>query len=160
MGSVFNSKINTILLAGFIAGMLDILAAIFILAKGNAEGVLRFIAKGAFGDSAMSGGPEMILFGLVFHFIIAYSFTAGYFFIFLRIPALRKSGVLSGLLYGAFIWMFMNFFFLHFTHNPPRPFSIENSWKGIVILMLTVGLPIALITLKYYSGNKDEDSDH
>lgn len=64
---------TNILIAGLIAGTLDILAAIYLLAGGNAAGVLKYIAAGAFGQAALAGGTEMIVFGLLFHYIIALS---------------------------------------------------------------------------------------
>jgi hypothetical protein len=145
------SGTKTILLAGFVAGTLDILCAIFFLANGNAAGVLRFIAKGALGNAALEGGAEMILLGALFHYIIAFCFTVGYFVVFTYIPILKKQKILSGLLYGIFVWAVMQYLVLPLTHNPPGPVSFGNSWKSIVILMLAIGLPIALLIHKHYA---------
>lgn len=142
---------RTILLSGFIAGTLDIVCAILFLANGNATGVFRFIAKGAMGNAAYEGGTEMVLLGAAFHYIIAFCFAAGYFLVFPRIPFLRKQKVLSGLLYGIFIWFFMQYLVLPFTFNPPGPFTFSGAWKGMVILMLAVGLPVSLITHAGYA---------
>jgi hypothetical protein len=133
------------LAAGFIAGTLDILAAIFFLAGGNASGVFRYIAHAAVGDTAYQRDIKMVVVGAVFHYFIAYCFTAGYFIFYPHIPFLRKHVVVSGLLYGIFIWSFMHFLVLPLTHNPPAPFSLANDWKNIVILMLAVGLPVAVM---------------
>lgn len=144
------SRISAILLAGFTAGTLDILAAIFLLAGGNAAGVFRFIAKGAVGDSAFEGGAEMIALGALFHYIIAFSFTIGYFVAFPMIPFLRKYKIASGVLYGIFVWAFMQYVVLPLTHNPPGPFSLEGNWKNIVILLFAVGLPVSLFAHAHY----------
>lgn len=146
------STAKTLLFSGFTAGTLDILCAIIFLADGNAAGVLRFIAKGAMGNAALEGGTGMVLLGAVFHYIIAFCFAAGYFLVFPYIPFLRKQKIVSGLLYGIFIWIFMQYAVLPFTFNPPGPFSFEGSWKNIVILMLAVGLPVSLITHKHYAA--------
>lgn len=147
---LFQSKTKSILFAGFTAGTLDILCAIFILAGGNATGVFRFIAKGAFGDAALRGGLEMIILGMVFHYIIAFSFAAGYFFVSPYIPVIKKQWIISGLCYGIFVWAFMQYLVLPLTYNPPAPFLFSDEWKGILILMIAVGLPISLITHKHY----------
>lgn len=148
---LFRSKTKSIFLAGFTAGTLDILCAIFILAGGNAAGVFRFIAKGALGDTALQGGSEMIVVGVVFHYIIAFSFTAGYFFVSPHISIIKKHRIISGLCYGIFVWAFMQYLVLPLTYNPPGPFSFAGEWKGILILMAAVGLPISLIAHKHYS---------
>lgn len=149
--SVLQSKVKTILFAGFVAGTLDILCAIFFLANGNAAGVFRFIARGALGDAAFEGGVEMIILGAVFHYIIAFCFTIGYFIAFPYIPILRRQKFISGLLYGIFVWAFMQYIVLPLTHNPPDPVTFDHAWKNILILMLAVGLPISLIIYKHYS---------
>ncbi|HLF32900.1 MAG TPA: hypothetical protein VI583_01605 [Cyclobacteriaceae bacterium] len=146
---LFNSPAKTILLAGFIAGTLDILCAIIFLAKGNVAGTFRFIARGALGDAAYQGGFEMILLGAVFHYTIATSFATGYFFVSPLIPVLKKYKIIAGLFYGLFVWTFMRYITLPLSYNHPRPFAFENEWKQMLILMLAVGLPISFITSMY-----------
>jgi len=148
--TLFRSITKTILLAGFIAGTLDILFAIIFLASGNAEAVFRYIARGALGEAAYQGGFEMILLGLVFHYIIAYCFTIGYFLVSPLFPFLHKQKIAVGLLYGVFVWAFMHFIVLPFTHNPPGPVTLKGAWKNIVILMFAVGLPVVIMAGKYY----------
>ena len=145
------SKIKPILFAGFLAGTLDILCAIFLLANGNAAGVFRFIVRGALGNAAFEGGVEMIILGAVFHYIIAFCFTISYFIAFPYIPILQKQKIVSGLLYGIFVWAFMQYLVLPLTFNPPDPVTFDTAWKNILILMFAVGLPISLIAHKHYS---------
>ena len=58
--------VKNILFSGLIAGTLDISAAILFLANGNAAGVLKYIASGAFGKDAFTGGDEMLAWGVLF----------------------------------------------------------------------------------------------
>ncbi len=74
--------LKAILKTGVIVGTLDALAAIIILAKMNAVGVSQFIASGAFGKEAFSGGAAMTITGILFHYLFAFSFTTLYFFCF------------------------------------------------------------------------------
>ena len=150
MQLTLRSKTFAILVAGLTAGTLDILAAIFLLAGGNAAGVFRFIAKGALGNAAFEGGGEMIALGALFHYIIAFSFTIGYFVAFPLMSFLRNHKVIAGLLYGIFVWVFMQYLVLPLTHNPPAPFSFEGTWRNIAILMFAVGLPVSLFAYAHY----------
>ena len=148
----FNSAMRTILLSGGTAGTLDILCAIVFLAGGNAGGVFRFIAAGAIGNAAYEGGAGMVLLGVLFHYVIAFSFAGGYFLVFPHFTFLRKHEIISGLLYGIFVWAFMQYAVLPFTHNPPEPFTFSGAWKNIVILMFAVGLPVSLITQAHFAS--------
>lgn len=154
--SIFQSPVKTVLLAGFIAGTLDILSAIIFLAKGNWRGTLKYVASGAFGNVAKEGGREMIVYGALFHYIIAFSFTIAFFIAARYIYFLWKNPVVTGLLYGIFVWAFMSYVVLPFTQIPSHPFSFSSAWKNILILMLAIGLPVSLITAKYYSHKYDE----
>jgi hypothetical protein len=149
--SIFQSPAKTILLAGLVAGTLDIFSAIIFLAKGNWQGTLKFISRHAFGDAAANGGNEMLVYGILFHYIIAFSFAIAFFIAARYISFLRKNAILWGVLYGIFVWAFMNLVVLPFTKLPPGPISFASAWKNILILMLAVGLPVSLITRKYYS---------
>lgn len=100
--------LKAILKTGLIAGTLDILAAIVILTKMNAVRVLQYIASGVFGKEAFSGGTATVIAGLIFHYIIAISFTNLYFFVFPYFPVLEKQKLVYGVLYGLFVWSVMN----------------------------------------------------
>jgi uncharacterized membrane protein YagU involved in acid resistance len=145
------SAFKTILLAGFIAGLLDITAAIVILGKMNVAGVLKFVASGVFGKEAFAGGNEMALYGLLFHFTIAYSFTLLYFFIYPHIAFLQKQKILAGLLYGIIVWAIMNRLVVPLTNAPKGPFKWDRALLNMVILMVMIGLPISLIIPSYYN---------
>src|ERR1043166_6809794 len=80
-----NSLGKTIAWVGLLAGSLDILSAFvqaYLVRGTKPVVVLQYIASAAVGKTAFSGGWEMPLLGLLFHFIIAYSFTALFFVIF------------------------------------------------------------------------------
>jgi len=74
------SKIQTILLAGLVAGLLDGIAAVVFLGKMNYSGVFKFVASGLFGKNAFAGGAEMVIYGIIIHLLIAMAFA---FFIIL-----------------------------------------------------------------------------
>ncbi len=149
-------NLNIILRAGLLAGTLDILAAILILAKGNAEGTLKFIASGVFGNMAFSGGYDMVALGTVFHYFIATSFAAGYFLVYPRLPLLQKNKWASGVLFGLFVWAVMNLLAVPLSHAPQGPFAWDSALKNMAILVVCIGLPIAWLAERFYSTNQKQ----
>lgn len=132
--------------AGLIAGLLDISAAFiqYYLRTGkNPLTVLKFIASGVFGRRALTGGTDMILWGLVFHFGIALSFAALYFWLAARWPALRRAWIVFGMVYGLFVWAVMNLLVVPLSRTPERPFSWPGALVAMAILIVCIGLPIA-----------------
>jgi uncharacterized membrane protein YagU involved in acid resistance len=112
------------------------------------------IASGVFGKQAFAGDTMMILAGLLFHFIIAYCFAIGYFFVFPFIPFLRKQKIISGLLYGVFVWLVMNLVVIPLSNASQAPFKWDSVLRAVLILMFCVGLPLSLITRRYYVSKK------
>jgi hypothetical protein len=151
------SKSGSIFLAGLVAGTLDILAAIFvyalILQQTTAIKILQSIASGVFKKEAYTAGPQMVWYGLGLHYLIAFIFAWFYFTIYSYIPFLKKSTIISGLLYGIFVWIIMNLIVLPivFPVLPEKHFDFP-LLLSITILMLCIGLPIASVTKKYYSS--------
>lgn len=137
-----SSFFKNVLVTGLVAGTLDILAAVYLLADGKWERVFRFIAKGAVGVKAFTGGFEMVALGAFFHYLIALSFTLGYFLVYGKVKVLHKNWIASGVFFGVFVWSYMQFVVLPLTHNPPGELTFE-VWKGVLIHIFAIGLPIA-----------------
>ena len=140
--------LQTILLAGIVAGILDGISAVMILGKMNFAGVWKYVASGFFGNDAFAGGNEMVMYGLLFHFIIALSWAITYYLVFAKINFFSNHPILGGLLFGILIWLVMAFLVLPFSAIPKRTFSVIGAIKNAAILMLCVGLPISIITNK------------
>jgi len=148
------SALKTILLAWLTAGCLDLLGAItvysLIMRRVSTLRLLQGIARGALGNSAYDGGIATALAGVGFHFIVAFCFTIFYFFIFPYVPFLKKQRVVSGLLYGIFVWCVMNLAVLPLLHIAAIPTRWDSIARGAVILMFCIGLPVSLIVSRYY----------
>jgi len=130
-------------LAGVIAGALDGTAAVVFLGKMNAAAVFKFVASGVFGKAAFSGGTGIVVWGVVFHFFIALCWAAAYFCAYPRLPFLQKNKWVSGVLYGVFVWLFMNLLVVPLSQAPQGNFTLESVSKNMVILIFCIGLPIA-----------------
>ena len=145
------------LTAGLIAGTLDITAACIhaYLRNGTTpEQILRGIAGGAFGKETAADGNMMIVWGLLFHFLIAISFTFFFFLLAKMIPSLVKYPVPIAIIYGAFIWVFMRYVVINYISTIKiGPIvgqeKIINAIIGAVILMICIGLPDALLAKRY-----------
>ena len=146
--------LKAILKTGLVAGTLDILAAIVLLAKMNVAGVLQYIASGVFGKEAFSGGLAMAIVGFIFHYIIAFSFTTLYFFIFPYVPFLRKQKLAGGVLYGVVVWSVMNLVIVPLSNTNMSPLTWSGASLNMAILIACIGLPISLLTSQYYSSKK------
>jgi hypothetical protein len=152
-------KLNiSILYATIVAGCLDGIAAVVFLGNMDFNMVWKYVASGLFGIRAFSGGNEMVAYGLLFHFSIAFFWTVVYFLFLKNSSFLKKNVIAGGLLFGILLWAVMNLVVLPFTHVPPSPpLTIERIMPGLLIIMLCVGLPIALIIQKRNSSKNKTD---
>lgn len=150
---------KAVLLTTLVAGTLDIIAAHVdqtIRTGKFPEKMFYVIAGGAIGlKNAFSGGRAVILLGIFIHYFISFSFTLFYFIIY---PVLRKvspNKYLNALLYAIFVWATMTFIVLPDTALPSKPFVFNiDTVVGILILTVVFGLPISLMTDKYYKTRK------
>lgn len=140
---------KTIAKAALLVGTLDICAACLqvYLRNGKApfKPVLTFVASGLLGKQAFSGGEEMMLAGLLIHYCVATAFTLFFFFTVARTPFARNQKLLTGILYGAFVWAVMNLLVLPLTAAPRLTLNLSNAAQAMGILILCVGLPLALL---------------
>jgi hypothetical protein len=138
----------SILLASLIAGTLDGLAAVFILAKGQAAMVFKYIASAVYGKQAFAGGLGMIWTGVALHYLIAAIFTVLFFILYDLMPVIRKRGFLVAVIYGIFVWVVMNLLVLPLT-QVANTITLEGAIKNILILIICIALPIVLIRHRY-----------
>lgn len=149
------NTLQTIGLAGLVGGLLDATAGVifyFLFLGMNPIQVLQYIAAGAQGPASFDGGLPAAGLGLVLHFSIAYVVATIYVLAYPLIPVLRNYKVLAGLAFGVGIWLVMNLLVLPNSNLPQGPGNpvlkaIEIIWHAVL-----VGLPIALITDRYYDG--------
>ncbi|HZV69141.1 MAG TPA: hypothetical protein VFG10_06335 [Saprospiraceae bacterium] len=150
-----SSGFTTILLTGLLAGTLDITAAIVILAKMRAGMVFKYIASGAFGKEAYTAGPQMILFGAFFHYLIAMTITVIYFLVYPRLSFLKTNKILSAAWIGIWAWIFMNIVVVPISQIGPIKLTPESVIKNLVILMVCIGLPVSILISQYYTQARD-----
>ena len=143
---------RAILTGGLMAGVFDLAAALIIngLKGVSPIRILQAIASGLLGMAAYRNGFKSAALGVVLHFLIAFVAAAVYYAASRRLDYLVRAAILSGLLYGIIVYLFMNFVVLPlsaFPHN--SSFSFAAFIQGIIVHMLFVGLPISLSIRRY-----------
>ena len=158
MKKVFGSGfLKAVLVAWLLSGTLDIVAAFvqgYVMRGILPQTILRYVASGIFGSDAFTGSALMVLSGLVIHFFIAFCWAFLYFVMYPRADFLHKSPLISGIIYGAFVWIVMNRVIVPLTAIPAAPFNLTNALIGMGILMLMIGLPDAFLAQWYYGGKR------
>ncbi|MBS1921684.1 MAG: hypothetical protein JST17_15670 [Bacteroidetes bacterium] len=151
-------KIKSILITTLLAGSLDITAACIsaYIVNGATPGrVLKYIASGAFGKSAFNGGYDMIAWGLLFHYIIAFSCTAVFFWFYPRLKFLSKNIFLNSILIALVAWAVTTLVVMPLSELPPAHFTVAGVARAIIVLIFCIGLPISWMARKYYRHNSN-----
>ena len=144
--------------AGLIVGTLDILAAFiqyYISTKKNPLVVLKFIASGVFGKEAFEAGNIMIVWGLLFHLFIATCFSIFFFWLVAQVPIILRQKLITGILYGIFVWCVMQFLVLPLANTPKGPLNPQKALIAIVILIVCIGIPLAYMAKPGVVRKKD-----
>jgi hypothetical protein len=146
---------TVIVWAALLVGTLDICSAFadYWLATGRGpEGVLRYVASGAFGSAAFTGGNSMIWYGLLFHYVIAAAWTVLFFWLYRKLALLSGNRLLTGFVYGLFIWAMMNLALLPLSqvrHVPLSAMQPLKALKAFLILTAMIGWPLSFIAQRY-----------
>jgi hypothetical protein len=140
----------TILWIGLFAGTLDITDnLIFNQLRGiTPTMVFRYIASGLIGvKAAQAGGLTSVVLGVAIHYTIALTWTGVFYAASRRLAILSRRPVLSGLVYGGAIYLFMNFIILPLfaVPHPRSAITLASRINGVLALLLFIGLPISLL---------------
>lgn len=141
-----------ILLAGLVAGVLDLTAAVVttILRGREPRRMLQSIASGLLGLDSYNRGLKTAALGVVLHFIIATGAAAVFYAASRKLTFLVRQPIISGLIYGIAVYFFMNLVVLPLSAFPHKvTFPLSSLIIGLVVHMLCVGLPIALVVRRY-----------
>ena len=155
------NKVKLILLAGLLVGTLDIVSACtdYYIATGKGpEGVLRYVASGVFGQQAFTGSNSMLIWGLLFHYIIAFSFTVFFFWIYPKIKFMAAFPILTAFVYGIFMWGITTRIVLPLSNTPPGTFHFWKAIKAIMILVVMIGIPLSFIAKNYFGKRQPEQT--
>jgi hypothetical protein len=155
--SLFKTKFSAIITTGFIAGIMDGTAAVIqYLIKGGShpENIFKYIASAMLGPSALKGGWDIVALGILFHLCIAMIFAAFFYWIYPHLGKLRDTTIITGILYGLCVWAIMNLVVVPLSRIGQLPFHPVKMMIAGGILILFIGIPVSLLTHKYYLYKK------
>ncbi len=137
---------------GLIAGTLDITDAIvFVAFRHVMPGrIFQYIASGLTGPWAFHAGVASMALGVLIHYTIAMFWTFLYWAASERLPILVRRPIICGLLYGALVYILMNFVALPLSrvHHAHGPAPLPSLINGVLALLFCIGLTVALLTRK------------
>jgi FlaA1/EpsC-like NDP-sugar epimerase len=143
-----NLNLRLIFKATLIAGTLDIIAAglnFYFKTGKSVTIVLKYIASGVFGKEAMIGGEQMILAGLLLHYLIALVFTLFFAIIYKNLWNWFQNTPLIAIIYGLFVWAVMNLLIVPNSLASKIPFTWSGALTSALILMVCIGYPLAYL---------------
>lgn len=138
--------LGAIVAGGLVAGVLDALDAIiaFKWVLGfDPVPIYQFVASGALGPAAFTGGLPAAALGLAIHFAIAVSAAAVFTLASVRWRALVARPAVTGAAFGIGVYLVMNHVVIPLSKIPASPFSLPLALNGVIGHALLVGLPIA-----------------
>ncbi|MEP7237204.1 MAG: hypothetical protein ABI685_05055 [Ferruginibacter sp.] len=147
-------RISTIIIAGLIAGILDICAACLYsyIKKGpGPAGILQYISNTVFGKAGIANQTLSAISGLLIHFSIAMLWAVIFFILYPRLKIMRLNKIITAIGYGLFVWIMMNMVIVPLWRNKAFVFKPEPALINAAILIVAIGMPLSFIAHKYYS---------
>jgi hypothetical protein len=111
--------------------------------------VWQGVASGILGAAAFGGGWMSGAFGLLLHFIIAFSAAAIFVAASRPLPFLVRAYMISGPLYGIIVFLFMNLIVAPLSARPRMPKSPVAVAIQLLIHIVFVGLPISISASRF-----------
>ena len=145
-----NSLVRLSVIGGIITGLLHLLIQVGLvyglILKSPFISSLQYLASGAMGNAAFTGGLATALLAVILEFIITI-IIAGIFILSAdRTPLLRRYLIPGSLLYGFGVFIVMNFIVVPLSAAPPLP--APPMWLFTEIILehiLLIGLPLGLL---------------
>jgi uncharacterized membrane protein YagU involved in acid resistance len=140
-----------ILLAGLIAGTLDIGAAALINGR-NPLIILLYISSGLLGKVSFQSGLPAVLLGLVMQWLMSLIIAAVYVLASNRFPELKPYWIAGGLAYGVGIFLVMNYVVVPLSEVARLPQFTAWTLSGNLLAMLGFGVLIAFFARSTLPG--------
>lgn len=136
------SPVRWIIAGGLLIGTLDLAFAIgFWALRGVAPiRIAQSIAAGVLGEASYDGGRGSALLGVALHYVIATLFVLAYWLVARRLRGLLQRPWACGVLYGALLYLVMNFVVLPLSAAGPPSFA-NTAWVVASVAMhLAIGI--------------------
>jgi len=156
------SSLPVVLWIGLLAGTLDITEnLIFNQLRGiRPKMVFQYIASGLVGRKAFQGGLRSVALGVVLHYAIALIWTGIFYLASRRVLNAIRRPIVSGLVYGCVIYLFMNYVVLPLSGVPHtrNAVTLASRVNGVLALLLCIGLPVSLLVRRYLPVRESQES--
>jgi hypothetical protein len=153
-----NSLLRLSVVGGIVIALLHLIIQVGLvydlLLKSPFIGTLQYLASGAMGNAAFTGGLGTALLGLILEFIMTIIIAGIFVFSADRISLLRSHVIPGSLLYGFGVFIVMNFIVLPLSAAPPLP--APPMWLFIEIILehiLLIGLPLGILVQRNANTN-------
>jgi hypothetical protein len=143
-------------IAGMIVGTADITFAClhaYLRSGVMPDRILRYVASGFFGKEAFGDNPIMPAWGLVFHYIIAFSWALLFLVLYPQLLKITTNSWFLGIGYGIFVWLVMNLAVVPMSQIGTIKMTTYGVVSNAVILILAIGLPLAFLAKHFSSEN-------
>ncbi len=140
-----------ILLAGLIAGTLDIGAAALINGR-NPLVILLYISSGLLGKASFQSGLPAVVLGLLLQWLMSLVIAAVYVLASNRFPELKPYWIAGGLVYGVGIFLVMNYAAVPLSEIARLPQFTAWTFGGNLLAMLGFGVLVAFFARNALSG--------
>lgn len=150
--STSNNAFLAIFWGGLAAGIFDIMQAMVawhFQAGVKPIRIWQSVAGGLLGPAAAQGGLKTAVLGGVLHFFIAFSAATVYYIASRKLTFMTSHAVLSGLIYGEAVFMFMYFVVLPLSRAGKVHYTTATIVTGPIGHVFLVGLPIALAVKRW-----------
>jgi len=119
------------------------------LTQDNKFAVLKYIANGILGKKLFPGEQYD---NSRAYFTLYYCNRLHHFFVLAisQMKALSKNKILTGILYGIFVWMIMNLVVVPLSSIGKRPFVFVSVLINVLILIVCIGIPLSFMANKFY----------
>jgi hypothetical protein len=143
-------RFQAIIVGWLVVGALDITSA-FVIAAIRGTGSMRMlqgITSGLIGARSFQGGLATAVAGFAIHFLIAFTVVTIFYMASRRIGFLTEHAVVSGILYGIAVYLFMYWIVIRFVFPNSHP-SLTRDVTAMLVHISLIGLPTALIVRRY-----------
>lgn len=136
-------------MGGVIVGILDLAYAIIVYSPKRPILIPQSIASGLLGRASFTGGARSAILGVICHFVIALGAATVYYLASRRWRFLVDRPVVSGMIFGACVYLFMHYVVIPLSAAGPSHLSVALKSAEVVEHWFCVGLPIAFSVRRF-----------
>lgn len=140
------------LLVAVLDGAFAVLYYVNVLGAAAFRRIWQSVASGWLGKASFDGGNATVALGLATHLLVALGWTLGYTFVAQRLDIVQKytatprGRILVGVIFGAMIWLTMNFVVVPFSRAHVSSPANWRFWGMLAWHMIGVGPPLVWFT--------------